>query len=143
MARSGIGWRRSGADFQTTEFKSVERQWILSSKIQWPKALQLLSEARRRFAAEKMFYDVALAMLEESILLLGQNRADDVKSLTLNLAEVFGAQGINREALAALRLFQRAVEKKVATAELARQVLDFLFRSRHNESLSYEPCGQP
>jgi tetratricopeptide (TPR) repeat protein len=102
------------------------------------KALQLFEEARQRFAAEKLFLDVALAVLEESSLLLDQNRTGEVKALTLELKEVFESQGVHREARAALRLFQDAVEREAATAELARRILQFLFRARHDEDLKFE-----
>jgi len=45
-------------------------------------ARRLLAQARQRFAAETMFYDVALALLEECALLLDEGRTGEVKALT-------------------------------------------------------------
>jgi hypothetical protein len=106
---------------------------------------RLLAEARQRFAAEQMFYDVALALLDEAGLLLDEGRTKEVKVLTLELTEVFQSKGVHREALAALRLFQEAAEREAATAELARRVLRYLFRARHDQGLrfDYDPSGQP
>ena len=101
-------------------------------------ALRLLAEARERFAAEEMFYDVTLALLEEGALLLDENRTQEVKALTRELSKVFESKGVHREALAALRIFQEAVEREAATAELARSVLRFLFRARHDQGLRFE-----
>jgi tetratricopeptide (TPR) repeat protein len=101
-------------------------------------ARRLLAQARQRFAAEKMFYDVALALQEEAALLLDEGRTGEVKALTLELTAVFQSKGVHREALAALRLFQEAVEREAATAELARRVLDYLFRARHDQGLRFE-----
>lgn len=101
-------------------------------------ALNLLAEARERFATEKMLYDVALALLEEAVLLLGQGRIAEVKALAQELAAVFDQQGVHREALAALRLFHEATQREKATAELARDVLRFLFRARHDQGLRFE-----
>jgi tetratricopeptide (TPR) repeat protein len=101
-------------------------------------ALLLLAEARERFAAEKMFYDVALVMLEESALLLDEGRMMEVKALTLELASVFESKGVHREALAALQVFEGAVRRETATAELARQILRFLFQARHDQGLRFE-----
>ena len=108
-------------------------------------ALRMLTEARQRFAAEKMFYDVALALLEEAVLLLVENRTDEVKALTLELTKVFESKGVHREALAALHVFQKAAESEAASAELASRVLRFLFRARHDRVLvfDHEPIGQP
>jgi tetratricopeptide (TPR) repeat protein len=100
-------------------------------------ALHLLSDARERFAAEKMLYDVALALLEEAVLLLSQGRSAEVKVLAQALTVVFERQGVHREALAALRLFHEAAQREGATAELARDVLRYLFRARHDQGLRF------
>ncbi len=100
-------------------------------------ARSLLAQARREFAARGMEYDAALALLEESALLLDEGRAAEVKALARQLAAVFDSKGVHREALAALRLFQEAAEQEHATAELARRVLDYLFRARHEPGLRF------
>jgi tetratricopeptide (TPR) repeat protein/DNA-binding XRE family transcriptional regulator len=100
-------------------------------------ARKLLGEARRRFAAEKMTADAALALLEEAALLLDDGGTAEVKILARELAAVLKSKGVHREALAALRLFQEAAERETATAELARGVLHFLFRARHDQGLRY------
>jgi tetratricopeptide (TPR) repeat protein len=101
-------------------------------------ARSLLRQARQEFAARKMGYDVALALLEEAALLLAESRTAEVKSLARELAAVFESKGVHREALAALRLFQEAAEREEATAELARRVLRYLFRARHDQGLRFE-----
>ncbi len=100
-------------------------------------ARELLRQARREFAARGMGYDVALALLEEAALLLSQGRAAEVRTLTPSLAEVFESKGVHREALAALRLFQEAAEREEATVDLARRVLGYLFRARHDQGLRF------
>jgi transcriptional regulator with XRE-family HTH domain len=100
-------------------------------------ALRLLAQAREQFAFRGMDYDVALALLEEAALLLDEGRAAEVKALAGKLARVFGSKGVHREALAALRLFREAAEQEIATAELARRVLGFLFRARHDPGLRF------
>jgi tetratricopeptide (TPR) repeat protein len=98
---------------------------------------RLLSRARREFAARKMGYDVALALLEEAVLLLEDARTAEVRALTSCLAEVFEFNGVHREALAALKLFQNAAERDEATVELARRVLGYLFRARYDQGLRF------
>jgi tetratricopeptide (TPR) repeat protein len=100
-------------------------------------ARSLLAQARRGFAARGMRYDVVLALLEEAALLLEEGRGADVKHLTRELTVLFDAKGVHREALAALRLFQEAVEQERATADLARRVLRYLFRARHDPDLRF------
>lgn len=99
--------------------------------------LRLLDEAREGFEAEGLWYDVALALLETAVLLLDLGRTAEVKALAPDLARVFNAQGIHREALAALRLFRRAAEQEEATADYARRVLGFLLRARYDEGLQF------
>jgi hypothetical protein len=84
-----------------------------------------------------MGYDVALALLEEAILLLEEGRSHEVRELARGLAEVFRSNGVHREALAALRLFQEAAELETATADLVRRVLRFLYQARHDQGLRF------
>jgi tetratricopeptide (TPR) repeat protein len=100
-------------------------------------ALRLLGQARRGFAARRMRYDEALAILEEAVLLLDEGRANEVRALAMSLTESFGSNGVHREALAALRLFQEAAEREEATAELARRILGYLFRARYDQGLRF------
>jgi tetratricopeptide (TPR) repeat protein len=101
-------------------------------------ALSLLGEARQQFEDEGMWYDVALALLEEGVLLLDLGRTAEVKALAPELAKVFKSKKLHREAQAALQLFQEAVERDKATAALARRVLRFLFRARHDKGLQFK-----
>jgi len=102
-------------------------------------ARRLLEQARREFASRGMTYDVALALLEEAVLLLNEAKTAEVKTLAGELTTVFEAKGVHREALAALRLFQEAAERETATADLARDVLRYLFRARHDQGLQFSP----
>lgn len=113
----------------------------IASGLGWAEeALRLLEEARGEFEAREMWYDVALALLEVAAVLLDQGRTAEVRAMTPSLARVFAAQGIHREALAALSLFRDAVESEAATGDLARRVLRFLFRARHDEGLRFSSC---
>ena len=100
-------------------------------------ARRLLGEARHKFAARRMLADAALALLEEAALLLDADRTVEVKILAQDLAQVLESKGVHREALAALRLFQEAAEQETATAELARRVLQELYRARHGQGLRF------
>jgi tetratricopeptide (TPR) repeat protein len=100
-------------------------------------ALRLLAQARTEFDRHNMSYDVALALLEEAVLLLEEGRAAEVKVLARELSKVFESKGVHREALAALKLFKDAAEQEAATAELARRVLGYLFRARYDQGLRF------
>jgi tetratricopeptide (TPR) repeat protein len=100
-------------------------------------ALKLLEQARREFAKLRMGYDVALALLEEAVLLLEEGRTAEVRQRARALVDVFKSKGVHREAVAALRLLQEAAEGETATAELARRLLAFLHRARHDPGLRF------
>ncbi len=98
----------------------------------------LLAQARREFDRRGMSYDVALALLEEAVLLLDEGRLKEVEELAGELTRVFESRDVHREALAALRLFREATGREEVTAELARRVLRYLFRARYDQGLRFE-----
>ncbi|HET9678175.1 MAG TPA: tetratricopeptide repeat protein [Solirubrobacterales bacterium] len=100
-------------------------------------ARRLLAQARRDFVARKMGFDASLTILEEAVLLLEEGQTEEVKKLSRGLAVVFQSNGVHREALAALRLFQEAAERETATADLVRRVLRFLYQARHDQGLRF------
>jgi tetratricopeptide (TPR) repeat protein len=104
-------------------------------------ARRLLAETRRRFVAEGMFADAALATLEEAILLLEQGEIAEVKGLARELAGVLKSKGFHREALAALRLFQEAAESDTVTVTLARDILVYLYQTRHDQGIKFGETG--
>ena len=64
-------------------------------------------------------YDAALAGLDLALVYLEQGRTADLRELAADLVPTFQARGVDREALAALRLFQQAVQAE----ELTRSAL--------------------
>jgi hypothetical protein len=95
-------------------------------------------QARREFTERQMAYDCALVSLELAALHLEEGRTAEVRRLAAEMLWIFKAQGIDREALAALRVFREATEKEAATAELARRVGDFLHRALREPGLRFE-----
>lgn len=110
---------------------------ILAGQGLSPEARRLLAESRRKFAEEKMFYDVSLALLEEAALLLDEGQMTEARTLAQELTEIFASKGVHREALAALQLFHNAAERGEATSELTRRILQFLFRARFDQDLRF------
>ena len=101
-------------------------------------ARALFQQARLQFAGHEMWYDVALLLLEEAVVLLDQGRTAEVKELALGLHQVFESKRIHREAMAALSLFEEAARREAATAELGRSVLRYLFRAQYDKGLRFE-----
>jgi transcriptional regulator with XRE-family HTH domain len=95
-------------------------------------------QVEQEFATRKMPYDRALVSLDLAVLLLGQGRTAEVRELAVAMERIFKAEEIDREALAALKLFCDAARKEAATVELARRVLRFLFRAQHDPEVRFE-----
>ena len=101
-------------------------------------AVQLLQVIRREFADRGMAYDMALATLELTALHLQEGRTTEVKRLSVEMARIFRAQNVPREALAALLFFQKAAERDRATARLAREIAAFLEKQRTDPGLRFD-----
>jgi tetratricopeptide (TPR) repeat protein len=97
-------------------------------------AIAILEEVRKRFAGQGLPFDAALASLELAVLYLKAGRMGEVKELARELTEVFRAQGIAREALAALTLFSEAAQRETATVELVRRVIEKVEGTRREAS---------
>ncbi len=98
-------------------------------------AVSHFEQVRREFLAKEIDFDAALVSLELAVLYLEQEHTSEVKTISRELAPVFVAQRVSREALATLKLFREAVEKEAITAELARRLLNDLRASRQQEDL--------
>jgi transcriptional regulator with XRE-family HTH domain len=101
-------------------------------------AISLLERVRLDFATRGLAYDMALATLELAGLYLEERQTGKVKELVRQMASIFRSQGVHREALAALKIFRDAAEREIATAELARRVVEYLCRARHDPGLKFQ-----
>ena len=86
-------------------------------------------QVRKEFLALGIAYDAALVSLELAVLYLAQGRTAEVQELTRQLAPVFQAQKVSREAFATVKLFCEAVDKDTITLEMAQGFLNDLRRA--------------
>jgi transcriptional regulator with XRE-family HTH domain len=100
-------------------------------------ALPALEQVRRYFTTNQIAYDAALASLEVAVLYLEAGRTGEVKRLAEEMLWIFKAQGVRQDALAALKLFYDAAKREEATVGLAREILDYLNKARHNPELRF------
>lgn len=82
--------------------------------------------------------DYALATLERAVLDLQEGRYAAVRALAEEMVWIFKAQGIEREALAALALFRKAAAEEKASVELARRLVQYLHRAQYDPDLVFE-----
>jgi hypothetical protein len=123
----------------------VRLQWlegrILAGLGRRREAVATLSRVREELATQGMSYDMALVSLELAILYLEERRTIEVQVLARQISPVFRAQGVHREALAALKLFREAAERQALTLDLARRLTAYLDRARNNPELVFEGAG--
>jgi tetratricopeptide (TPR) repeat protein len=104
-------------------------------------AEKTLREVRRRFLDEGHGYDAALVTLDLAHLHLEKGRAAEVRTLAGELLDLFLSHDIHRQALAALAVFQKAVDMDDATPSLAQAVSSYLVRARRNPQLRFEKAA--
>jgi tetratricopeptide (TPR) repeat protein len=101
-------------------------------------AIRLFERLQRDFAERGIAYDTALVMLELTALHAQEGRTAEVKRLSADMARIFRAQDVPREALAALLFFEKAAERERATARLAREIAAFLGKLRSDPGLRFD-----
>jgi transcriptional regulator with XRE-family HTH domain/tetratricopeptide (TPR) repeat protein len=100
-------------------------------------ALSAFEQARGVFRQRELAFDYGLVSLELAVLLLKQGRTADVRAMAEEMLQIFRTQQIEREALAALRLFCDAARRETATVDLARNLVRFLYRAQHDPELRF------
>ena len=123
------------------------------AKFQWLEAL-IARESGENERAEKTLlkiksfflekgwpHEVALVSLDLSTLLLRQGRSRELQELAGEMLVIFQGLRIHREAIAALVLFQKAVQMERATVGLVRDLAAYLKNSRNNPHLPFRPSS--
>jgi len=103
-------------------------------------AEETFERVRRGFATHEppLAHYYAVVSLDLALLLLEQGRTSEVRSLAEQMAWIFCSQGVEREALAALRIFCDAAKREAATVELTRKIIQFLHRAQHDSELKFD-----
>ena len=104
-------------------------------------ARALLHRVRNDLAAEKIPYDTALVTLELAGVYAAEGRSAEVKALARLSAPDFVAQGVHREAQAALAIFRQAAEQERVSAEMARHLVAYLTLAQYDPQLRFEAGG--
>ncbi len=91
------------------------------------------------FLDRQLPFDVALAALDLASIYCEQGRFAEMKRLTAESLPVFHALGVHREALAALALFEQAVERERISMRFIAELAGYLQRARSNPALAFKP----
>lgn len=101
-------------------------------------ASELYRRARQGFLDEGLGYDAALVSVELASLQLELGDTQAVQQLAGEMLPIFQAQDVHREALAALVLFQQAVQTEELTGELIVDLRRYLQLARRDPRLKFE-----
>lgn len=112
---------------------------IAAGKGSFLEAESLLADTRDRFLAEGVGYGAAMVSLDLALLYAREGRSAELKRLAEEIAPVFQAQDVHREAMAALLLFQQAARQETLTVATLRALADYLRDARNDSSLRFEP----
>jgi tetratricopeptide (TPR) repeat protein len=93
-------------------------------------AERLFRETRDGFVGQRNGYDAAMASLDLALLYLKEGRTADVLPLAEEMAALFEAQDVHREALGAVLLFQEAARREEVTAATVRELAGRLEAAR-------------
>ena len=99
--------------------------------------------AKKFFVEEGMALDVALVSLDLALVFLRQRRTSELKALSTEMLGIFRRYGLSREAIAALVLFQKAVELEKVSFGLIRDLAAYLKNSQNNPHLRFRPSSSP
>ena len=89
-----------------------------------------LLAVREQMLARDLGYDVGLVSLDLIEVYLKQGRTGEVRHMAEEILPLFAARDVQREALVALTVLQRAAVRERVTVGLVREVGDLLCRTR-------------
>ena len=96
-------------------------------------------EVRDGFIERSMPYDAALVSLDLAAVHLQHERFSEVLRLTGEMLTVFRALRIDREAIAAIYLLERAAAARQVSLALLAELAAYLKRARSQPGLAFEP----
>ncbi|MES1245610.1 MAG: hypothetical protein ABUT39_28650 [Acidobacteriota bacterium] len=110
---------------------------IAAARGDLPAARCLFEQARAGFIDQGIGFDAAIVSVELALLHLRTGELAAVKELAEEILRIFQAQDVDREATAALLLFQKAVQQETLTVDLAEDLASYLKRARENPGLRF------
>ncbi|HYG60941.1 MAG TPA: hypothetical protein VEL74_00040 [Thermoanaerobaculia bacterium] len=97
---------------------------------QFARAEPMLQEIRRELVEREIGYDAALVSLDLARIYARQGRSAEMRRLAEEMLPIFQSRQIQREALTALVIFQKAAEMESVTLGLVQELSEYLDRTR-------------
>lgn len=96
----------------------------------YARAEAALLEVRKGMEELEFVHEVAVVTLELAALYMRQRRTGEIRDLAAQMFPIFQSRDLHQEAIAALLLFQRAVEMDTLTLRMVEEVADVVRRSQ-------------
>jgi tetratricopeptide (TPR) repeat protein len=112
---------------------------VLAGTGRMEEALAALRQVRREFEARYLPYDYALASLDLALVYREQGQQGEIVQMAVEMARLFKAAGVHREALAAVILFREAAEKRLVTQKMVKRLQEYLKRAQREPGMRFEP----
>ncbi len=97
----------------------------------------LFREVRNELLAQRNGFDVASVSIDLALLLLSQGRHREVQTLASEALALFEAQGVHREASAALLLFAEAAREERLTRDFLTRLAGYLPQAAADRELGF------
>jgi tetratricopeptide (TPR) repeat protein len=105
----------------------------------WETAQANLEQVRREFEARELPFNYALVSLDLALHYRAGGHLVEIKFLAAEMLRIFKAQGVHREAVAAVMIFQEAAQKEQVTVALLRRLQAYLAEAKANPAIKFEP----
>jgi tetratricopeptide (TPR) repeat protein len=121
----------------------LRRVWveahIARAQERFDEADRLLHEVRNGWLSHGRPYEAALVTLDAAELHFARGDWREVQRRAELLIPIFEANGVHREARAALILFQQAARARTLTADLLARLRRYLLLARNDRSFTFDP----
>lgn len=133
---------RSGKAMDLLQLRWLEGK-LAQAQRELGRAEAAFREVYDGFVERELPYDAALASLDLAAVYCELGRIPEMKRLAGESLPVFHALGVHREALAALALFERAVERERVSLRFIAELAGYLQRARGDPKLAFQPAPGP
>lgn len=119
----------------------LRRLWLEGRLARAKGSLEVAENAFRtvtqEFLKRGIGYDAALSALDLATLYAERGRTAELKNLAEELVQIFDAQDLHREAVAALMLFRDAVQAEQITLRFVLELSRYLHQAKADPSLQF------
>ena len=114
---------------------------LAQAQRQFDRAEAAFREVQRGYAERGIPYEAASVSFDLATILVEEQRYEELAQLATEIVGIFQGLGIPRETLAALELFQKAVQARRLTVSWISELAAYVERSRSKPGQPFRPLG--